>query len=596
MTTLTNQITVAGNEPWIVVDPLGDGGTFSTGSATLLGNGGGSFNPSAVVLFFAIDLPADAGISTATINFRAQNTSSTSGVKVKIWADHEATPAVPTNATEFWALAKSTSYVLWDGIVSWTANSYYNSPELKDIIQEVVNSHGALTNIQIIIWDNGSPDSCNRNPFYPGASGPTLSITYESATPIFLAVNPVMYSTTIVTLKGEVSNNVTFEERGFDWGLTTSYGESWTETGSYTGGGVIWTHNVGISYPSVIHYRAKVKSGSTWYYGADQAFTNMLEETKVPVLDWNVPNGYLGFSGLPTDPGAGFYYTMLNTDDTSKYLTRGYFLDPIWYAEFKLGTFTNFYNAISYVVFKMRCSTGGGSATAYLKLKTSAGVESSVYNMGTVGGWNYYTTGNLTLDPFTGLAWNVTNLNSYIMMIGLGASYPFSGADCCYMEGKVVYSTAPQDTPVAEVKRIGSIRHIYRPGVYKAEVTLGGLVSKIDSPLEYKPIGKLSDSYSREQDQIPRSTTYPYQYPNQGFVSQDFGVVPSQTATEIQKAIESDNFTTQLIKTTQQLPGGSIMEFIRDPVQSVSEMYTATKNVFSTATTTVKNWWDSLWD
>jgi hypothetical protein len=164
------------------------------------------------------------------------------------------------------------------------------------------------------------------------------------------------------------------------------------------------------------------------------------------------------------------------------------------------------------------------------------------------------------------------------------------------MEGKVVYSTAPQDTPVAEVKRIGSIRHIYRPGVYKAEVTLGGLVSKIDSPLEYKPIGKLSDSYSREQDQIPRSTTYPYQYPNQGFVSQDFGVVPPQTATEIQKAIESDNFTTQLIKTTQQLPGGSIMEFIRDPVQSVSEMYTATKNVFSTATTTVKNWWDSLWD
>ena len=55
--------------------------------------------------------------------------------------------------------------------------------------------------------------------------------------------------------------------------------------------------------------------------------------------------------------------------------------------------------------------------------------------------------------------------------------------------------------------RIGSIRHIYRPGVYKSEITLGGLVAGIDYPDSYVPAGKLSDNYARQLDQTPKADT-----------------------------------------------------------------------------------------
>jgi len=57
--------------------------------------------------------------------------------------------------------------------------------------------------------------------------------------------------------------------------------------------------------------------------------------------------------------------------------------------------------------------------------------------------------------------------------------------------------------------RVGSIRHIYRPGVYKAEITLGGLSAGIDTPDLYVPGGKLSNPYPKAEDQIPEATITP---------------------------------------------------------------------------------------
>jgi hypothetical protein len=61
-------------------------------------------------------------------------------------------------------------------------------------------------------------------------------------------------------------------QRGFDYGLTTSYGSSWTETGSWTQA-VFSTTLTGLSPATVYHYRAKVYFNSTWYYGADMVFS-----------------------------------------------------------------------------------------------------------------------------------------------------------------------------------------------------------------------------------------------------------------------------------------------------------------------------------
>jgi len=99
--------------------------------------------------------------------------------------------------------------------------------------------------------------------------------------------------------------------------------------------------------------------------------------------------------------------------------------------------------------------------------------------------------------------------------------------------------------------RVGSIRHIYRPGVYKAELTLGGLSSGIDTPDLYVPSGKLSSLTEKKEDTVPEKPAPP-----------TTTNIPPSVQANIDAAIRDDNFTERLIKQTQQLPGGSIVQDI----------------------------------
>jgi len=82
-------------------------------------------------------------------------------------------------------------------------------------------------------------------------------------------------------------------------------------------------------------------------------------------------------------------------------------------------------------------------------------------------------------------------------------------------------------------KRIGSIRHLYRPGAYTQEITFGGLVRGIDYPDIYNLTGKLS------QKPIPDIPKSPISIDDHW--TEYMGTsIPDKTKTEIDKAIESD--------------------------------------------------------
>lgn len=81
-----------------------------------------------------------------------------------------------------------------------------------------------------------------------------------------------------VTLNGEITATGAqdADERGFDWGLDTSYGNSWTESDSY--GIAAFSHAIsGLSPGTTIHFRAKAHNSAGWGYGDDLTFVTKPE-------------------------------------------------------------------------------------------------------------------------------------------------------------------------------------------------------------------------------------------------------------------------------------------------------------------------------
>lgn len=80
------------------------------------------------------------------------------------------------------------------------------------------------------------------------------------------------------TLNGEITDtgNVNADERGFDYGLTASYGSEWTQEGDY--GAATFSsveHITGLSPFRTYHFRAKAHNSVGWGYGSDDTFKTL---------------------------------------------------------------------------------------------------------------------------------------------------------------------------------------------------------------------------------------------------------------------------------------------------------------------------------
>jgi len=111
----------------------------------------------------------------------------------------------------------------------------------------------------------------------PAAMTPTVQvdITVVGAPPTVSTQAASSIDDNSATLNGNITDtgdsNVT--ERGFDWGLTDSYGSSWTETPGPYGTGT-YNHGIsGLDSGTTYHFRAKAYNSNGWAYGADTEFT-----------------------------------------------------------------------------------------------------------------------------------------------------------------------------------------------------------------------------------------------------------------------------------------------------------------------------------
>mmetsp|Transcript_12787 Transcript_12787/g.14752 ORF Transcript_12787/g.14752 Transcript_12787/m.14752 type:complete len:373 (+) Transcript_12787:64-1182(+) len=132
--------------------------------------------------FNRLNIPQGCRISSAFIEFQCDEEATTVSPIITIWGedvDHSQRPQ-RQDSFAISTRAKTSASVLWDDFEVWELGVKYNSPELRTIVQEIVDRTGWRANNSIMFMLEG--DSSNKTRIAEasdGAGGPKLVVMYE---------------------------------------------------------------------------------------------------------------------------------------------------------------------------------------------------------------------------------------------------------------------------------------------------------------------------------------------------------------------------------------------------------------------------------
>ncbi|MDX1404915.1 MAG: DUF6701 domain-containing protein, partial [Woeseiaceae bacterium] len=129
--------------------------------------------------FLNLDIPQGATIDSAYITFYAKNTSSGGTLNLTLYAeDIDDAPTFVNATNDITNRTKTTASVAWNGITDWnTADQAHQSPELKTIIQEVVDRGGWAANNDLAIIVSGTAGVTRRAWSFDGTgTAPALHV------------------------------------------------------------------------------------------------------------------------------------------------------------------------------------------------------------------------------------------------------------------------------------------------------------------------------------------------------------------------------------------------------------------------------------
>jgi hypothetical protein len=141
----------------------GPGGFATNSQALYLGNEGGTYRDATGIRFIDAVIPPGSTILSAKVILRAAaNKSGT--VVVRISGVDEDNAAVVARAADAEGRPLTTAYVDWSITADWTADQDYETPELKTIIQEIVDRAGWSIGNALLLFlkDNSTGDGINR--------------------------------------------------------------------------------------------------------------------------------------------------------------------------------------------------------------------------------------------------------------------------------------------------------------------------------------------------------------------------------------------------------------------------------------------------
>jgi len=131
-----------------------------------------------------IAIPQNTTILAAKIQYKAYANQSSTTCRTRIYFNDADDAANPTDATDYNNKVVTTAYTDWT-IGTWTEGEWYDTPDLTDEVQEVINREGWESgNAMMVLHKNNGSDSSAVRTIYSydqtgNVSGPKLLITYD---------------------------------------------------------------------------------------------------------------------------------------------------------------------------------------------------------------------------------------------------------------------------------------------------------------------------------------------------------------------------------------------------------------------------------
>lgn len=184
-----------------------DNGSFYSSIQLVVGEQNGSTSWSLSVRFPNVTIPNGVTITSVYIKFTAYNNQAGTVCNANCYFNDVDNAVAPINASEYNALVV-TSPIAWNDISAWTDGTQYDTPELKTILQPVIDRAGWASGqaMQFLIKDNGSDTSARREmssiDWVSGTEKSELHVTWsenvwdEKLSPDFLKLSdtPTTYS------------------------------------------------------------------------------------------------------------------------------------------------------------------------------------------------------------------------------------------------------------------------------------------------------------------------------------------------------------------------------------------------------------------
>jgi len=177
----------------------------------------------------------------------------------------------------------TTARPVWNAIPAWTVDTEYQSPEIKTVIQEIVNRAGWVSgNAIAIFWEDYDDDSTHvalarRICYaYDGDSdkAPKLHIEYTIPTPTVQTNDADGITHEQAKLHGKLTDDggEACEVR-FQWGETTAYGNDTAWQPGKATNDLFEQLITGLDSDKTYHFRAQAKNAHGTSSGADKEFT-----------------------------------------------------------------------------------------------------------------------------------------------------------------------------------------------------------------------------------------------------------------------------------------------------------------------------------
>lgn len=139
-----------------------DGGGFDNSAVDIdVGNDAGTAKKG-FFYFTETGIPQGSTIVTAYLRVTSSDNLADVTVNLLLVGSDEDAAAVPANKPDAASRPRTTAETYWNNVAAWTADTQYDSPSIKAIIQEIVDRPAFAGPVLIFVEDNGSTVASRR--------------------------------------------------------------------------------------------------------------------------------------------------------------------------------------------------------------------------------------------------------------------------------------------------------------------------------------------------------------------------------------------------------------------------------------------------